>query len=114
MIYGVNILMLWVLVSAIYGISPKITWNYYLLLTADAVVGYALLWVAVWVAAHFGTPYNGEGSLYLMIPTVVSPAILLFASGIKFFVILLFSSPAPFISSPELTKSFGLFLSIPP
>lgn len=73
---GINLLLVWMVISSFFGIRSSISWNYYLQLSACFAVGYLLLVLLALAADRWGRAYNGEGFIVLIAPLTFSPIIL--------------------------------------
>ena len=80
---GINLLLIWMLISSFFGIRSSISWNYYLQLSACFAGGYFLLVLLALAADKWGRAYNGEGFIVLIAPLNFSLAIILPAMAIK-------------------------------
>jgi len=74
--YGVNTLLIWILISTFAGISTDYDWWYYAYLIGSFLVGYVFLWACFYISDKFGEPYMGEGGLYLLAPIMITAFLL--------------------------------------
>ncbi|VAW82454.1 hypothetical protein MNBD_GAMMA12-3683 [hydrothermal vent metagenome] len=74
---GTYIIVLWMFLAALSGISSSVDWSYFYYLIIALFVAYAFLWFFAWVADRWGPAYNSEGAIALLIPLVLSGLILI-------------------------------------
>jgi hypothetical protein len=60
--------VIWELFAAIVSVSSEVQWMYYLYLVGALLVAYLVYILCIAVSDKWGSPYNGEGAIAILMP----------------------------------------------